>query len=279
MTQLVTQAEAAVRLCVSLSTLRRLRKAGELRFIPGRPVKVPLEDVEAFIERKLCLDLTEATASPTSPTPEGYMKFSGLFPPGHPAAEREAVVIQRAKRNALRLSCTGRIGAHRRDEEVAARDDGRVPTLGEVMAAYREGHVRDNELDKGTLLRTTYFLEHSTLGALLATELTPLVVKAYGKDRAAGRIAPGGLVTTPSTPRKRSRRGFKEEPQPGLVPQRYPLRQRRDALVRRQPDLRQGLHPGKPAAHESTPCPRAAYSLPDGPGPGGEHPSRGRQGR
>lgn len=111
MTQLVTQAEAAERLCVSLSTLRRLRKGGELRFIPGRPVKVPLEDIDAYIERNLCLDLTGTTRFQTSPTTRAIGKSSGLNPP--PAVVREAVVIQRAKRNALRLSCTGRIGFSR----------------------------------------------------------------------------------------------------------------------------------------------------------------------
>jgi integrase len=63
-----------------------------------------------------------------------------------------------------------------------------VPTVAQVMAAYREGHVMLNELDNGSWRAATYNVEHADIGKLLATEVTPLAVTAYGKARAAGRI-------------------------------------------------------------------------------------------
>jgi excisionase family DNA binding protein len=110
--QLITQAEAATQLRVSLSTLRRLRKAGELRFIPGRPVRVPVDDVNAFIERNLsCPDLRDTTRYLNGPTPRASGKSPGLNPAQ--AGSKEAAIIQRARRSARLLSFTGRIGSSR----------------------------------------------------------------------------------------------------------------------------------------------------------------------
>ncbi|MCO6415693.1 recombinase family protein [Siccirubricoccus sp. KC 17139] len=46
---LLTQDEAAARLRISKKTLYRLRAAGKVRFLPGRPVKLIARDVEALI--------------------------------------------------------------------------------------------------------------------------------------------------------------------------------------------------------------------------------------
>lgn len=48
---LVTQAEAAELLRVSVRTVARLRAAGELPFLPGRPVRIDTADLERYIER------------------------------------------------------------------------------------------------------------------------------------------------------------------------------------------------------------------------------------
>lgn len=50
-TRLITQAEAAARLSVSVRTLHKLRVAGEIAYIPGRPVRIPEGEIEAYIER------------------------------------------------------------------------------------------------------------------------------------------------------------------------------------------------------------------------------------
>lgn len=49
--ELLTQAEAAARLGCSISAIKRLRRAGVLSWIPGRPVRVYAADVAAHIER------------------------------------------------------------------------------------------------------------------------------------------------------------------------------------------------------------------------------------
>jgi integrase len=60
--------------------------------------------------------------------------------------------------------------------------------LAQVMRAYREGHVLLNPLETGSWTASTLMVEHSALGKLLVTELTDLARKAYGKDRAAGKL-------------------------------------------------------------------------------------------
>jgi excisionase family DNA binding protein len=51
--RLITQAEAANRLGVSIRTMSKLRAEGELAYIPGRPVKIPETEVTDYIRRKL----------------------------------------------------------------------------------------------------------------------------------------------------------------------------------------------------------------------------------
>jgi integrase len=65
-----------------------------------------------------------------------------------------------------------------------------VPTVAEVLQAYRAGHVADNELDhpREVWLACARNVESSKLGARLATEVTPEDVKLYGRERAAGKI-------------------------------------------------------------------------------------------
>ncbi|MEX1065984.1 MAG: helix-turn-helix domain-containing protein [Aquisalimonadaceae bacterium] len=60
---LLTQKEAADWLRTSISTLYRLRMAGELPYIPGKPVRLRLVDLERYVERK--------TAVASRKTPRG----------------------------------------------------------------------------------------------------------------------------------------------------------------------------------------------------------------
>jgi excisionase family DNA binding protein len=47
--EILTQAEVAFRLGVSPRTVARLRAAGELAFLPGRPVRVRVAEVDRWI--------------------------------------------------------------------------------------------------------------------------------------------------------------------------------------------------------------------------------------
>lgn len=51
--KLITADEAAERLGCSRRTVTRLCMSGQLRFIPGRPVRMPESEVEDYIMRKL----------------------------------------------------------------------------------------------------------------------------------------------------------------------------------------------------------------------------------
>ena len=52
--QLLTQREAATLLKCSERTVIRLRMAGEIPYIPGRPVKIRLVAILDYLERKEC---------------------------------------------------------------------------------------------------------------------------------------------------------------------------------------------------------------------------------
>lgn len=78
-----------------------------------------------------------------------------------------------------------------RDLESAAEEhDGPVvPTVAQVMRAYRDGHLIENELPSGHQCRVnTLMIEHHKIGERPATEVTPEDVKLYGRDRAAGKV-------------------------------------------------------------------------------------------
>lgn len=51
--RLLTQAEVAKRLRVTVRTIYSMRAAGELANIPGRPVRIPEDQVDAYIDRQL----------------------------------------------------------------------------------------------------------------------------------------------------------------------------------------------------------------------------------
>lgn len=47
---LLLESEAALRLRCSPSTVKRLRLAGKLAYVPGRPVKIEAADIDAYVE-------------------------------------------------------------------------------------------------------------------------------------------------------------------------------------------------------------------------------------
>jgi excisionase family DNA binding protein len=60
--KLITQDEAAKRLGVSSSTVKRLRIDGKLTYIPGRPVLIDEADLEKYIAAKAEADAKKADA-------------------------------------------------------------------------------------------------------------------------------------------------------------------------------------------------------------------------
>lgn len=59
----ITQDEVAERLRVSVKTVERLRKQGKLRYLPGRPVKIPEDDLDAYVRRALVTDRPDPPAT------------------------------------------------------------------------------------------------------------------------------------------------------------------------------------------------------------------------
>jgi hypothetical protein len=53
MTRLLTQSEAAKRLRRSVATIARLRRAGAIDWLPGRPVMIPEESLNLWLSRSI----------------------------------------------------------------------------------------------------------------------------------------------------------------------------------------------------------------------------------
>lgn len=54
MPELLTEAEVAERLRCSVARVRKLRAAGRLAYLPGRPILVTEADFAAFVETERC---------------------------------------------------------------------------------------------------------------------------------------------------------------------------------------------------------------------------------
>jgi excisionase family DNA binding protein len=67
---LVTASDVADRLGCSRRTVQRLLLAGEIRCVPGKPVRVVAADVDRFIERRSKWLEMDRAASETPPTPK-----------------------------------------------------------------------------------------------------------------------------------------------------------------------------------------------------------------
>lgn len=69
---LLTQQEVSVRLRRSVASVARLRKAGELAYLPGSPVMIPASEVDAYLERKMVArqEKEQAVQQARSPTPQ-----------------------------------------------------------------------------------------------------------------------------------------------------------------------------------------------------------------
>ena len=61
--RLLLQSEAAFALRVSTKTVQRLRESGRIRYIPGRPIRIPATEIEKLITETLCLGPTAVRAS------------------------------------------------------------------------------------------------------------------------------------------------------------------------------------------------------------------------
>lgn len=59
---LLLESEAAARLRCSTSAVKRLRLSGKLIYLPGRPVKIDTEDIDAYVERMKKQPATTNTA-------------------------------------------------------------------------------------------------------------------------------------------------------------------------------------------------------------------------
>ncbi len=66
-TRLVTAEEAAERLGCSRRTVTRLCMSGQISFIPGRPVRIPEHEIEAYVERMLVRARPRESAPVTFP--------------------------------------------------------------------------------------------------------------------------------------------------------------------------------------------------------------------
>jgi excisionase family DNA binding protein len=66
---LLTQDEVAVILRCSPQTVRRLRIAGKLPYLPGRPIKVRSEDLDRWIAKSVTRKVGGLNGAPPTPQP------------------------------------------------------------------------------------------------------------------------------------------------------------------------------------------------------------------
>ena len=66
---------AAAVLRVSKKTIYRLRRAGQIAYIPGPPVRIPAAEINRYVEAVTCRDRTGGLAS--SRTPKASTKSAG----------------------------------------------------------------------------------------------------------------------------------------------------------------------------------------------------------
>lgn len=78
---LVTQTEAAAILRVSVRTVARLRAAGELPYLPGRPVRIETADIDRYIQRCKRSSKRTGPASGKSATQSGSGTEHGALEP------------------------------------------------------------------------------------------------------------------------------------------------------------------------------------------------------
>jgi len=79
--RLLLEAEAAEILRCSTSKVKRLRFAGKLAYIPGRPVLIDIEDLNCYIEgvKNRAIEKAAAEAGKKSPqrmAREGWLKYN-----------------------------------------------------------------------------------------------------------------------------------------------------------------------------------------------------------
>lgn len=72
--ELLTQQEVAARLRRSVASIARLRRAGELAYLPGSPVMIPASEVDDYLERKMVARPENEQAVPTARSPAPHQR-------------------------------------------------------------------------------------------------------------------------------------------------------------------------------------------------------------
>ncbi len=83
---LLTQAETAERLQCSVATVKRLRKAGKLSYLPGKPVLIDEQDVFRFLAEKAAKKEERAAKRRAAAAPISPQEWA-----------RRAIVLQRER--------------------------------------------------------------------------------------------------------------------------------------------------------------------------------------
>jgi excisionase family DNA binding protein len=97
--ELITEKEAAELLKVSTKTVSRLRAAGEIPFIRGRPIRIRLKDLLEYIERTVtCFPNTSRAQNLSAMLPE---------------SSKSAIQKKRAATTDREFSLAGRLAAMR----------------------------------------------------------------------------------------------------------------------------------------------------------------------
>ena len=96
--KLLTQEECAGVLRKTVNTIYRLRMAGEIASMPGRPVLIAEDELNRYIERKTaCHARTKAQGS--KPTASASMKSTGQTMDDLSAARRARQIFGRHKKS------------------------------------------------------------------------------------------------------------------------------------------------------------------------------------
>lgn len=89
--EFLTQKQAAALLRVTVATIQRRRRTGDLQAIPGRPVLIPRAAVDAFLSRRMALAPAMVAAPTAAPSAAGF-----------DAATRGVAIARRAAQRAAR---------------------------------------------------------------------------------------------------------------------------------------------------------------------------------